>query len=141
MKLGRFIVTKRIEWWVLHIKYLFLISFRFWQQALFLWQKNLYWLFQIMSFRKIIFGSVSDDSSVELENSVHWCSVPNVIFPFVSALALLCVLFSYRKMWLNYLSHANSPYLHRKLINWTSAFYLSCTVYPEYWIEYINFYE
>ena len=31
-----------------------------------------------------------------------------------------------------YLSHAISPYLHGKLINWTSAFYMSlcCTVLP-----------
>ena len=44
-----------------------------------------------------------------------------VIFPFVSSIALL----SSRKKWLNYLSHATSPYLHGKLINWRSAFYLS----------------
>ena len=37
-----------------------------------------------------------------------------------------------RKKWLSYLSHAISPYLHRKLINSTSAFHLSffCTVLP-----------
>ena len=50
------------------------------------------------------------------------------IFPFVSSIAL----FSSRKKWLSYLSHAISPYLHGKLINWTSAFHLSfcCTVLP-----------
>ena len=46
--------------------------------------------------------------------------------PFVFSVAL----FSSRKKWLSYLSHD----IHGKLINWTSAFYLSfcCTVYPEY---------
>ena len=96
-----------------------------WQQTLFLWQRNFYWLFEIKSFCKIIFGSVSV-TSVELENSVHWQSL--VIFPFVSSIALL----SSRKKWLSYLSHAINPYLHRKLTNWTNAFYLSfcCTVWP-----------
>ena len=39
---------------------------------------------------------------------------------------------SSRKRWLSYLSPAISPYLHRKLINWISAFYLNfcCTVLP-----------
>ena len=50
------------------------------------------------------------------------------MFPFVSSMAL----FSSCKKWLSYLSHAISPYLPGKLINWTSAFYLSfwCTVLP-----------
>ena len=88
-------------------------------------------VFQIKSFRKIIFGSVSDDASVELENSVHWqcamCSwISYIIFPFISSIAL----FSSRKMWLSYLSHAVSS--HGKLIDWTSGFYLSfcCMVFP-----------
>ena len=53
------------------------------------------------------------------------------IFLFIFTLAL-CVLFSYRKMWLSYLSHAISPYLHGKLINWTSPFYFRfcCTFLP-----------
>ena len=60
---------------------------------------------------------------VELENSVDWQSL---IFPFVSSIAL----FSFRKKWPSYLSYAISPYLDGKLINWSSAFYLSycCTV-------------
>ena len=55
-------------------------------------------------------------------------TVSYVIFPFVSSIAL----FSSRKKWLSYLSHAISPYLHGKLINWTSAFYLNfcCTFLP-----------
>ena len=55
-------------------------------------------------------------------------TVSYVIFPFVSSIAL----FSSRKKWLSCHSHAISPYLHAKLINWTSAFYLSfcCTVLP-----------
>ena len=110
-----------------HIKYFFIFSLRFWQQTLFLWQRNFYWLFQIKSFCKIIFGSVSDDTSVEIENSLHWQSLI-VTFAFVSSLAL----FSSRKIWLSYLSYAFSPYLHGKLINWTSTFYLTffCTVLP-----------
>ena len=54
-----------------------------------------------------------------------------VIFRFVFTLAL-CVLFSYHKKWLSYLSHAISPYLHGNLKNCTSAFYLMfcCTVLP-----------
>ena len=49
-----------------------------------------------------------------------------VIYPFVSSIAL----FSSRKKWLHYLSHTSGPHLQGKLINWTSAFYLSfcCTV-------------
>ena len=49
-------------------------------------------------------------------------TVSYVIFPFV--------FFPYKVT--KYLSHAISPYLHRKLINWTSAFYVSfcCTVLP-----------
>ena len=78
---------------------------RFWQHTLFLWQRNFYWFFQINSFCKIIFGSVSDYTSVELENSEKkWLK---------------------SEKWLSYLSHAISPYLHGKLINWTSTFYLS----------------
>ena len=48
-----------------------------------------------------------------------------VMFPFASPIAL----FSSRKKWLSYLSHAISPYLHGKLTNWTGALYLSfcCT--------------
>ena len=55
-------------------------------------------------------------------------TVPYVMFPFVSSI----VLFSSRKKWLSYLSHAISPYLHGKLISSTGAFYLSfcCTVLP-----------
>ena len=55
-------------------------------------------------------------------------TVSYVIFPFVSTIALL----SFCKKWLTYLSHAISPYLYEKLINWTSAFYLNfcCTVLP-----------
>ena len=50
------------------------------------------------------------------------------IFPFVSSIAL----FSFRKKWLSYLSYTISPYLHGKLINWTSEFYLNffCMVLP-----------
>ena len=48
-------------------------------------------------------------------------TVSYVILPFVSSIAL----FSSHKKWLSYLSHAISPYLYGKLINWTSAFYLS----------------
>ena len=44
---------------VLHIKYRFMFSLRFWQQTLLLWQKIFYWVFQIKSVCKIIFGSVS----------------------------------------------------------------------------------
>ena len=64
----------------------FLISVRCWQQTLFLWQKIFYWLYQIKSFCKIIFGSVSDDSLTELENSVHWQSLKLyfLLFPFSS---------------------------------------------------------
>ena len=81
---------------VLYIKYPFLISLRFWQQTLFLWQKDLYWLFQINSICKIIFGSVRDDNLVELESKVHWpLTVSYVIFLFVFILVLY-VLFSYR---------------------------------------------
>ena len=112
---------------MLHIKYRFIFSWRFWQQTFFLWQRNFYWLFQIRSFCKIIFVSVSDDdTSAEPENCA--LTVSYVIFPFNSSIAL----FSSRKKWLSYLSHVISPYLHEKLINWTSAFYLSfcCTVLP-----------
>ena len=110
---------------MLHIRYLFIFSLRFWQQALFLWQRNFYWLFQIKSFCKIKFGSADEDTSVELENSVHWQSLM-LYFLFVSCIAL----FSSRKKWLSYLLHAISPYLHGNLINWTSTFSLSfcCTV-------------
>ena len=54
--------------------------------------------------------------------------VSYVVFSFISSIDL----FSSCKKWLSYLSHAISPYLHRKWINWTSAFYLSfcCTVSP-----------
>ena len=47
---------------------------------------------------------------------------------FVSSIAL----FSSRKKWLSYLSHAISPYLHGKLIKWKSVFCLSfcSTVLP-----------
>ena len=112
---------------MLHIKHLFIFSLIFWQHTLLLWQRNFYWLFQIKSFCKIIFGSVSDDISVELKNSVHW-QLFYVIFPFVSSIAL----FSSHKKRLSYLSHTISPYLHGKLMNWTSAFYLSfcCKVLP-----------
>ena len=109
-------------WVCFSIKYSFLISLRFWQQILFLWQKNFYWLFQIKFFCKILFGSASDDSLVELENSVHWQSLTLYFLLFPLALR---VLFSYRKKWLIYLLHAISPYVHGKLINWTSPFYLS----------------
>ena len=50
------------------------------------------------------------------------------MFPFVSSIAMF---FSCKK-WLSLFSHVISPYLHGKLINCTSAFYLSfcCTVLP-----------
>ena len=84
---------------------------------MFFWQRNCYW------------------NQVLLQDYIWKCSrrylgwtwkqcaltVSYVIFPFVSSTAL----FSFRKKWLNYLSHAISPYLHGKLINWTSAFYSS----------------
>ena len=56
---------------------------------------------------------------------------PLCYISFFSSLAL-CVLFSYCKKWLSYLSHPNSPYLHGKLTNWASAFYLSfsSTAFP-----------
>ena len=63
---------------MLHIKYLLILSLQFWQQTFIIFisiiftTKELYWLFQTKYFCKIIFGSVSDDPSVELENSVHW---------------------------------------------------------------------
>ena len=103
---------------VLHLKYLFIFSFRFWQQTLFLWHLNFYCLFQIKFLCKIKFGSVSDDTSVELENSVHWQSL---VLYFISLPILLCFLL---------VKSARSPYLHGKLINWTIAFYFSfsCTV-------------
>ena len=112
---------------VLHIKYLSIFSLRFWQHTLFLWQRNFYWFFQIKSFCMIIFGSINANASVELENSVPWRSLM-LYFLFVSSIAL----FSSRRKWLSYLSHAISPYLHGRLINWTSMFYLSicCTVLP-----------
>ena len=51
---------------VLHIKYLFIFSLRF------LHNKGTFIrLSQIKSFCKIIFGSVSDKTLVELENSAH----------------------------------------------------------------------
>ena len=97
---------------------------RFWQQILFLWQKDLYWLFQIKSFCKIIFGSV------ELENKII-----DSLFCYFSFCFLFSCLLSvfYRKKWLSYLSHVISPYLHGKLIKWTSAFYLIlfCLVLPK----------
>ena len=106
---------------VLHIKYLFLISLRFWQNILVLWQKNLYWLFQIKSFCKIIIGWASDDSSVKLESRIHWQSL------IVSSSVVFCFLVV--KSDLIYLSHAICPNLHGQLINWTSAFYLSFLLY------------
>ena len=115
---------------LLHIKYPFLISLRFWQQILFLLQKNLYWLFQIRSFYKIIFGSVRDDSLIEIKTK--WIeSLLCYIFTFVSTLAL-CILFFYLQKWLSYLSHVISPCLYGKLINWTNAFYLRfcCIILP-----------
>ena len=59
-------------------------------------------------------------------------TVSYVILLFVFTLAL-CVLCSYRKNWLSYLSHTISLYLHGKLINWTSTFYMRfyCTVLYE----------
>ena len=69
------------------------------------------------SFWKIIFGSVSDDdTSVELENSVHW-----------QHLMLYFLFFNYSSI---FFSHAISSFLHGELINWTSEFYLTfcCTV-------------
>ena len=115
---------------LLHIKYPFLILLRFWQQILFLLQKNLYWLFQIRSFYKIIFGSVRDDSLIEIKTK--WIeSLLCYIFTFVSTLAL-CILFFYLQKWLSYLSHVISPCLYGKLRNWTSAFYLRfcCIILP-----------
>ena len=71
-----------------------------------------------------LFGSVNDDTSVELE------SIDGLIcyISFCFSIAL----FSSRKKWLSCLSHAISPYLHGKLMNWTSELYLSfcCTVLP-----------
>ena len=73
-----------------------------------------------------LFGSVNDDTSVELE------SIDGLIcyISFCFSIAL----FSSRKKWLSCLSHAISPYLHGKSLNWASTFYLSfcCTVLP--WI-------
>ena len=102
----------------------FIFSLRSWQQTLLLWQRNFYWLFQIKSFRNIIFGSVSDDTSVELETSVHWqCLMLYFLFLLYSS-----VFFSQKRTTLPFIN----PYLHGKLINWTSAFYLRfyCTVLP-----------
>ena len=112
---------------MLHVKYLFIFPLRFWQQISFLWQRNFYWLFQIKSFCKIIFGSTSDDTLVELENSVYWQTLMWYFLLFPLQLCFLLV-----KSDLSYLSHATSPYLHGMLIVWTSAFYLSfcCTVLP-----------
>ena len=104
------------------MKYLVIFSLIFWQQTLFLWQRNLFWLFQIKFLCKIIFGSVSDDTLVKFENSVYrkYFMLCFLLFP-------LCFL-----LVKSFLSHAISPYLHGKLINWTSAFYLSfcCMVLP-----------
>ena len=48
------------------------------------------------------------------------------------ALTVSYVIFLLFPLWLCFLSHAISPYLHGKLINWTVAFYSSfcCTVLP-----------
>ena len=54
---------------------------------------------------------------------------------FIFTLAL-CVLFSYSKKWLSNLSLVISPYLHRKLVNWTSAFCMRFVV--EYWLYYYS---
>ena len=66
--------------------------------------------------------------------------IPRLNFKTVCIDILLCyicfissvALFSSRKKWPSYLSHAISPYLHEKLINWTREFYLSfcCTILP-----------
>ena len=101
---------------------IFLISLRFWQNILVLWQKNLYWLFQIKSFCKIIIGSASDDSSVKLESRIHWQSLM-----LISSSVVFCFLVV--KSDLSYLSHAICPNLHGQLIDWTSAFYLSFLLY------------
>ena len=98
---------------MLHIKYLFIFSLRFWQETLFLWQRNFCWLFQI-KIPRLNLKTVCIDSLL--------CRF------FVSSIAL----FSSGKKWLSYPSHAVNPYLHRRLINWTTAFCLSfcCTVLP-----------
>ena len=73
---------------MLYTKYPFLVSLRFWQQTLFLWQKNLYWIFQI----KFMFGSVSEDSLVELENGVPWQFVMLYFLLFPLQLSVSCFL-------------------------------------------------
>ena len=110
----------------LNTKNLFIFSLGFWQQTLLLWQRNFYWLFQINSFCKIYLDVLVAIPRLNLKSCA--LTVFYVIFPFVSAIDLS----SSCKKWLSYLSHAISPYLHGKLINWTSAFYLSfyCTILP-----------
>ena len=112
---------------VLHIKYPFLISLRFWQQTLFLRQESLYWLFQIEPFCKLYLEVLMAIARLNLKT----VCIDNLVC-YISFCFLFCSLFSYLKKWLSYLSHAISPCLHGKLVNWTSAFYLSfcCKVLP-----------
>ena len=46
------------------------------------------------------------------------------LFCYISFFPSIALL-PFGKKWLSYLSHAFSPYLNGKLINWTSAFYLN----------------
>ena len=93
----------------------------------------MHWLFQTNSFYRIIFGSVRDNSLVELQNIMHWQSLM-LYFEVFFTLAL-CVLFSYYKKWLSYISHAISPYLHEQMhLVWCFVVWF----YREYWIYYYS---
>ena len=110
---------------VLHIKYPFLNWSRFWKQALFYDKRTCIGIFK---------SSPSARLNLEVLVTIARLNLRTVCIDSLLSYISLCFLFvfSYCKKWLSSLSHGISPYLHGKLINWTSAFYLSfcCTVLP-----------
>ena len=109
---------------MLHIKDPFLISLRLLNRHYFYDKRTC-----------IGFFKSSESARLYLE-VLAWLKLKAVCIDSLLCYISFCFLFSslcsvfYWKKWVGYLSHVISPYLHGKLINSLSAFYLSfcCTV-------------